>query len=452
MKKILSLLFINSVATVTFSQASFIITPGSFVKSANGINLVFNNTMVKNEGSIEQASGDGLIKFTGTGGAGISGTGTTTFNSLEIDGGFNLQSNISIVNNLVFRNGLLNLNDFILKLGTTGRLVNENERSRAFTNGNGYIEAIANLSAPNAANPGNLGAVITSPENLGVTVIRRGHKIQNNISGNNNSIRRYYDIVPTNNLALKATLRYHYLDAELNGNAEISLHQWKHKDDKIHWDLVGADLVNTSSNFVERKTIAKFSRWTLAKAEAPVIFCPSNLTVSSNLAGCKASVDLLGSSGATAIGTPQPTIAYSIAGVSISSPHVFAKGTTTVTATASNGFSSNAVCSFKVSVVCEEATNRVSNEALQLVGNNPAGLKSSLSPNPSVSFFNLNTTSATNDPIFIRVIDVSGREVEIFSNIQNNSTLKFGHKYSRGLYFIEVVQGKEKILLKAVKL
>jgi hypothetical protein len=107
----------------------------------------------------------------------------------------------------------LNLNNKILDLGTTGSLIGESETSRAFTTDTGFIQRSGNN--PNGTNLGNLGAVITSSTNLGNTIIRRGHKVQTGISGSNNSIARYFDIIPVNNLALKATLRFYYFDAEL---------------------------------------------------------------------------------------------------------------------------------------------------------------------------------------------------------------------------------------------
>src|SRR5207253_1829511 len=108
---------------------------------------------------------------------------------------FNLQSNLSVVTKVNFSGGLLNLNNNILDLGTTGIFTSESEISRAFTTGTGYIQATGILNNPSSANLGNLGAVITSTTNLGNTIIRRGHKPQT-VSGTNNSIQRYYDIIP----------------------------------------------------------------------------------------------------------------------------------------------------------------------------------------------------------------------------------------------------------------
>lgn len=119
------------------------------------------------------------------------------------------------------------------------------------------------LNAPVTANPGNLGAVITTSQNLGNTIIRRGHQSQVNNSGNGSSILRYYDIIPTNNTALNATLRINYLDAEKNSLDESSLEIFK-SDDNVNWVNKGYTTRDANQNFVEQTGINDFSRWTLS--------------------------------------------------------------------------------------------------------------------------------------------------------------------------------------------
>jgi hypothetical protein len=130
------------------------------------------------------------------------------------------------------------------------------------TNG-GYVQITNTLNAPTLVNAGNLGAVITSTENLGSTIIRRGHVSQINAYGAGNSILRYYDIIPTNNASLNAGLQLTYLDAELNGLDENSLVLVK-STDNINWTSQGFDSRNTTANYVEKAGLADFSRWTLS--------------------------------------------------------------------------------------------------------------------------------------------------------------------------------------------
>jgi len=127
----------------------------------------------------------------------------------------------------------------------------------------GYIETTAILNAPVAVNPGNLGAVISSGQNLGATVVRRGHSSQTN------SILRYYDILPANDIAIDATLRINYLDAELNGLDENALVLWK-STDSIRWTNIGYTSRDATANYVEASGISDLSRWTLSTLINPL--------------------------------------------------------------------------------------------------------------------------------------------------------------------------------------
>lgn len=91
-------------------------------------------------------------------------------------------------------------------------------------------------------------------------------------------------------------------------------------------------------------------------AAPPQITCPSNITVNTDPGQCTAGVALTGANAATTSGgNPSATITYSIAGLPITSPYNFPKGTTTVTATASNGVAPDATCTFTVTVNDAEA-------------------------------------------------------------------------------------------------
>jgi hypothetical protein len=81
---------------------------------------------------------------------------------------------------------------------------------------------------------------------MGVLQILRSHQPKAN-PGNAaaTSIQRSYLIMPDNNTGLNATLRFYYLDAELNGKNENTLTLWR-STDGIHWVLAGVDNRNTS--------------------------------------------------------------------------------------------------------------------------------------------------------------------------------------------------------------
>jgi len=452
MKKIILVLVASVCSFQLWSQGTLKLTAGSNIRTSSGAYLVLDNVNIANDGSFEQAAGAGFVKLTGPMNVSLSGTGTTTIDELLLEkmgpSTLSLQSNLTVVSKVNFSHGLLNLNNSILNLGSTGIFTSESEFSRAFTTGIGYIQATGILNNPSSANLGNLGAVITSNTNLGNTTIRRGHKVQTGISGSNNSIARYFDIIPANNMALKATLRLYYFDAELNGPPiipEATLYHWQ-SPNLVNWNFMGADSRDVNANYVERKTYGKFDRVTLATATAPTITCPANQTVSANMNGCKASVSFA----ATATGAPTPSITYRVGNTVITSPNVFPKGTTTVTATASNGVSPDATCTFTVTVVCGGGpVTIVSGDVTeQLISDK---LVVSARPNPSTQYFTLDVKSGNLHPVTISVVDAMGRLVSVRSNVAPNNTLHFGREYSPGIYFVQITQGNQVVRLKLIK-
>ena len=81
------------------------------------------------------------------------------------------------------------------------------------------------------------------------------------------------------------------------------------------------------------------------------------------------------------------------------------------------------------------------------------GLSVRVLSNPSMSDFTLmiSATSIT-EKITLRVVDIYGRVVEQRVYSSANQTVKLGNQYHSGLYFVEILQGKEKKVLKLIKL
>jgi hypothetical protein len=71
-------------------------------------------------------------------------------------------------------------------------------------------------------------------------------------------------------------------------------------------------------------------------------------------------------------------------------------------------------------------------------------------PNPSEGLFNLTISSLSNEPVFFKVMDVSGKQV---LQLQGNSKqlFKFGNSLVKGMYFVELVQGDKKATIKIIK-
>jgi pectate lyase len=131
----------------------------------------------------------------------------------------------------------------------------------------GIFTATRTLNAPSAANVGNLGAIITSSANLGLTTVTRGGVAQT--GSGHTGIKRYYDITPTTNTGLNATLVFSYSETELNGIAEANLRLFKSTDGGSTWVLQGGT-VDAGANTVTLTGINSFSRWTLGEITGPL--------------------------------------------------------------------------------------------------------------------------------------------------------------------------------------
>src|SRR5688572_11591800 len=170
------------------------------IQMTQGSYLVLNDMALVNNGIFTQSAG--TVKMTGTKNSFIAGTLKPKFFTLIIAktgiAETQLLTHLDVVNEISFISGLLNLNNRNIVLLGTAIIKGETETRRIVGANGGYIEATAVLNAPVNANPGNLGAFISSAKNLGTTIIRRGHQSQIVGGGNSNSLLRYYEIIPAN--------------------------------------------------------------------------------------------------------------------------------------------------------------------------------------------------------------------------------------------------------------
>ena len=262
MKTILLLLLLFSRGTIS---AQLTITPGAdFHLSGNAL-LTLRDIDLVNNGSF--TTGNSMVSFSGNSTSAISGTQPVQFYETEINktsgGSVSLQRMIGVTQRILFTSVFLDLDGFDADLGTTAYLDGEAETSRIIGPNGGQVLFSTSLNAPAAANPANMGAIITSSQNLGATIIRRGHQSQTNGSGAGASINRYYDILPANNSALNASLRIQYFDAELNGLNENDLGLVK-SPDNINWQHLGYTSRDGGANFLEKAGLSNFYRSTLS--------------------------------------------------------------------------------------------------------------------------------------------------------------------------------------------
>lgn len=69
--------------------------------------------------------------------------------------------------------------------------------------------------------------------------------------------------------------------------------------------------------------------------------------------------------------------------------------------------------------------------------------KAEIWPNPSTQAFNLKIDSPSDDVIRVYITDLSGKVISRFKT-PNKETVNFGDNLARGLYFVKIIQGKEK--------
>ncbi|SLM27878.1 exported hypothetical protein [Desulfamplus magnetovallimortis] len=185
-------------------------------------------------------------------------SGTPTVNSLYFSSGAapTLSSGFAVNGNLLLGKDI-SMSSNTFTLGSSANLVEGSYRLF----GAGNITTTRDLNNITAENVAGLGAVLTTSANLGSTTITRAHTAQT-ISGNP-SILRYYDITPTTNTGLNATLVFNYNDSELNGLTEADLKLWKSTDGGTNW-IVSGGTIDTANNTITVTGQDGFSRWRAA--------------------------------------------------------------------------------------------------------------------------------------------------------------------------------------------
>jgi len=283
MTRIILLFIAASWVTGLYAQNTLVISGGTQLQSS-GAFVVLHTFSLVNNGSLKMEDA-GTLVFTGAKSSSFSGSGFTQLDhlrlQLETTDTLDLLTDLHVTNEVNFSGGHLNLNNAALLLGTTGSLVNESDAGHAFTKGIGTIQVTRILNAPAEANPGNLGALLSSASNLGSTTVIRGHATQTD-DGGRQSIGRYYIIAPANNAGLNATLRFTYLPSEINGAEPEKLSLWKNSGNingivtsdantgaKVTGNL-GSSWANTgfsargdSPDYIQQSGFQNFSSWTL---------------------------------------------------------------------------------------------------------------------------------------------------------------------------------------------
>jgi hypothetical protein len=80
-----------------------------------------------------------------------------------------------------------------------------------------------------------------------------------------------------------------------------------------------------------------------------------------------------------------------------------------------------------------------------------SGLNVRVISNPTHSSFGLVVRSSSNKPLSVSIRDAVGRVLEVRSNIAANGTIQIGQNLHAGVYFAELIQGAQKIVVTLIK-
>ncbi len=253
----------GSVVTLTSNhqiQSVSILSGGTLNVSTFKLSCKGSNP-ISNSGTFNTSAG--TVEYNGISLQTISTTGIT-YNKLRINNsaGTSLAGPVTVNDTLSVISGDLYVGSTVLTIAPTGYL--SETPGNTVTGAGGYITTTRSLNAPSSLNVGGLGAVLTTAVNLGSTEIKRGFSAQSGLGGNT-SIFRFFDITPTTNTGLNATLVFKYDETELNGKVESGLSLYKSTNTGSTWTSAGGT-VNTSLNQITVTGLPSFSRWSASSA------------------------------------------------------------------------------------------------------------------------------------------------------------------------------------------
>lgn len=271
-------------------------------------------------------------------GAPITGSGTVILAGTDTVSASGTISNLNVkvpsiaAGNLIVHGTLttaqnLDLNGKTIDLGTTGTLV---ETSGRVFGDSGTVSATRDLPSGTHSNIAGLGISLSPQEDMGTTVITRGHSTEQ--IGPLESEARWYSVAP--GAEVRAGLVFVWHDDEVS-NDESGLRLYRSSDSS--WDGFGGT-VNTASNSLNKEDAPVSGIWRIAFNRPPELTAITALVIAKNEAGT------IGTDRMTATdadGDPltlvlSPGANYSLSGTTIT-PTAGFTGTLTVNAVVTDG-------------------------------------------------------------------------------------------------------------------
>jgi len=181
-------------------------TTGNYVPS--GASSFLTNT----------STSSGYLRFLGSSSASqITNVTLGSQYKLELNRGNSASTGISMGNSftaknqVIVQNGSIDLNGWVLTLGSSASLYEANIPIFGST---GYIQTTRSLGTLTNSNVGGMGLVMSTSGSMGNTNIVRGHTVQS--SGGNPSIKRYYTLAAASATTI-TSMTYNFYQPEFNG-------------------------------------------------------------------------------------------------------------------------------------------------------------------------------------------------------------------------------------------
>jgi len=215
----------------------------------------------------------GLVTFKGT--TAQTHTGVATFYNLTLNNssGLTLNNNISIASGgtLTTTSGILTTQSAnTIDLGSGGTIVEGASSTAPTSYVTGNVKATRNIGSSTNQTFGGMGLELTETGAVNSTVVIRTTGTAITVPSGNQSIKRYFDITPTTNSGLSATMIFHYFDHELNGLTETDLELFKAPGPAYSAFTAQQGTINAGLNTSTKSGISSFSRWTLASKNLPL--------------------------------------------------------------------------------------------------------------------------------------------------------------------------------------
>lgn len=238
----------------------------------HGTNTLTFNGDFSNTGTYTTSTGTAI--FSGNASQNIGGSSTTNFYNLtnsNTSSGLVLTGNIGVSNTLSMNGAIanINLNGSIIDLGTTGSIIGESNSDRIYGS-TGSVIATRNINNVTNYDVAGTGLYITTTANMGSTVFTRKHNDLSNV--NFDAILRNFQISPTTNSGLNASITLNYFDNELNGLSadEDSFELWRSVDNASTWEERGG-IESSALNTITLSSIDAFSLWTIGVTDGVVL-------------------------------------------------------------------------------------------------------------------------------------------------------------------------------------